>query len=56
MNVSFYAGSIDGTIVTKDGVWEITHVLIVGIVTYGGTRPIQPTPRWIAIAVASKSA
>jgi hypothetical protein len=29
MNVSFYAGSIDGTAVTQDGVWQITHVLIV---------------------------
>jgi hypothetical protein len=56
MNVSFYAGSIDGTTVTKDGVWEITHVLIVGIITHGGIQPIRPTPRWIAVAVASKSA
>jgi hypothetical protein len=56
MNVAFYVGGVDGTTVTKDGVWQITHVLIVGIITHGGIRPIQPTPRWIAIAVASKSA
>jgi hypothetical protein len=56
MNVAFYVGNVDGTTVTKDGVWQITHVLIVGIITRGGIRPIQPTPRWIAIAVASKSA
>jgi hypothetical protein len=56
MSVSFFVGSNDGTIVTKDGVWTITHVLIVGVVTRGGIQPIRPTPRWIAVAVASKSA
>jgi hypothetical protein len=56
MNVSFYAGSIDGTAVTQDGVWQITHVLIVGIITHGGIQPIRPTPRWIAVAVTSNSA
>jgi hypothetical protein len=56
VNVSFYAGRMDGTIVTKDGVWEITHVLIVGIITHGGIKTIPPTPRWIAVAVASESA
>ena len=56
MNVSFYVGRIAATIVTRDGVWQITHVLVVGILTHGGIRPVQPTPRWIAIAVASRSA
>jgi hypothetical protein len=56
MKVSFYVGNVDGTIVTNGGVWKITHILIVGIATQGGIRPIEPTPRWIAIAVASESA
>jgi hypothetical protein len=56
MSVSFFVGSIEATIVAKDGVWEITHVLIVGIITHGGIRPVPPTPRWIAVAVASKPA
>jgi hypothetical protein len=56
MDVAFYIGGVDGTTVTKDGVWEITHVLIVGIITHGGIQPIRPTPRWIAVAVASKPA
>jgi hypothetical protein len=42
VNVSFYVGNLDGTIVTKDGVWKITHVLIVGIITHGNIQPIQP--------------
>jgi hypothetical protein len=54
MSVSFFAGNIDGTIVAKDGVWKITHVLVVGVITPGGIQPIRPTPRWIAIGVASK--
>jgi hypothetical protein len=56
MKVSFYVGNVDGTIVTKHAVWRITHILIVGIATHGGIRPIEPTPRWIAIAVASEPA
>jgi hypothetical protein len=56
MKVSFYVGNVDGTIVTNDGVWKITHILIVGIATHGGIRPMEPTPRWIAIAVASEPA
>jgi hypothetical protein len=56
MKVSFYIGNVDGTIMTKDSVWKITHILIVGIATHGGIRPIEPTPRWIAIAVASERA
>ena len=52
MDVAFYVGGVAGTTVTKDGVWEITHVLIVGIITHGGVQPIRPTPRWIAVAVA----
>ena len=56
MKVSFYVGKVDATVVTKDGVWEITHVLITGIMTPGGIRPVEPTAHWIAIAVDSKSA
>jgi hypothetical protein len=56
VNVSFYVGNVDGTIVTKVGVWKITHVLIVGIITHGGIQPIQPKPQWIAVPVASKAA
>jgi hypothetical protein len=54
MDVAFYVGGVAGTTVTKDGIWDITHVLIVGIITPGGIRPISPTPRWIAVAVPSK--
>jgi hypothetical protein len=54
--VSFYVGKVDGTIVSKDGVWEITHILIVGIGDHGGIAAVQPTPKWIAIAVPSEAA
>jgi hypothetical protein len=56
MNVSFYVGNIDGTIVTKDGVWQIAHVLIVGVLTHGGVQSVRPKPQWLAIAVASEGA
>jgi hypothetical protein len=56
MKVSFYVGKTDAKVVTKDGVWEITHVLIVGIASDGGIQPVEPTPRWIAVAVPSASA
>ena len=56
MKVTFYTGKTDAKVVTKDGVWQITHILITGIVRQGGIQPIDPTPRWIAIAVPSKSA
>jgi hypothetical protein len=56
LKVSFYVGKKDAKLVTKDGVWQITHILITGIVTHGGIQPIDPTPRWIAIAVPSRSA
>jgi hypothetical protein len=55
MKVSFYVGKVDGTIVGKDGVWEITHILIVGIVDHGGIAAVEPTPQWIAIAVPSEA-
>ncbi len=56
MKVLFHAGKVDGTIVNRDGVWRITHILVVGIAVHGGIRYIEPTARWIAIAVDSKSA
>jgi hypothetical protein len=56
MKVSFYLGKVDRTIVSKDGEWEITHILIVGIGEHGGIASVEPTPQWIAIAVASESA
>jgi hypothetical protein len=55
MRVSFYVGKTDATIVTKDGVSKITHILITGIVMHGGIQPVEPRPRWIAIAVPSES-
>ena len=43
MNVMFYAGTTDGKIVTRDGVWIITHALVVGIIQHGGgIQPIEP--------------
>lgn len=56
LEISFYTGSIDSTVVTRDGVWEVTHILIVGIATPHGISPVEPTPQWTAIAVPSKSA
>jgi hypothetical protein len=56
MNVSFYVGNVDATLVTKDGVWQITHVLIVGVVTHGGVRSVLPKPQWLAVTVASEGA
>jgi hypothetical protein len=56
MKVSFYVGKTGAKVVTKDGVWEITHILITGIVMHGGIQQVEPTPRWIAIAVPSASA
>ena len=55
MKVSFYLGKVDGTVVGKDGVWEITHILIVGIGNHGGIAAVEPMPQWIAIAVPSES-
>jgi hypothetical protein len=56
MTVRFFVGNTDGTIVTNDGVWTITRILVTGVITHAGIQPIPPTPRWIAIAVASKTA
>jgi hypothetical protein len=56
MTVRFFVGSTDGTIIANDGVWTITHVLVTGVITHAGIQPIPPTPRWIAIAVASGKA
>jgi hypothetical protein len=57
MNVMFHAGKTDGKIVTKDGVWTITHALVVGIIQHGGGfQPMEPKLQWIAVAVPSKSA
>jgi hypothetical protein len=56
MKVSFYVGKVDGTVVAKDGVWEITHILVVGTGDNGGMEAVEPTPQWIAIAVPSESA
>src|ERR1700733_7892318 len=42
MDGSFFVGNVDGTIVTKDGVWQITYVLIVGVVSHGGIRSVLP--------------
>jgi hypothetical protein len=52
--VRFFVGSTDGTLVAN--VWTITHVLVTGVITHAGIQPIPPTPRWIAIAVASRKA
>jgi hypothetical protein len=54
--VSFYVGVTDSTIVTKDGVWEITHILVVGVVTPGGVYAVQPSAQWTAFAVESRGA
>ena len=56
MKVTFYTGKTDAKVVTKDGVWQITHILITGIVSHRGIQPLDPRPRWIAIAVPSASA
>jgi hypothetical protein len=56
MKVTFYSGKRDEKVVTKDGVWVITHILIVGVANHGGVEPVEPTPRWIAVPVPSEAA
>jgi len=55
INVLFYPGNTEGKIVTEDGIWTVTHALIVGIIQHGGhVQPIEPKPQWIAVVVESE--
>jgi hypothetical protein len=56
VNVAYYIGDEGEKIVNTKGVWQITHILVIGTVMHGGVRPVSPTAQWRAFAIETASA
>ena len=56
VNVAYYMGSEGEKVANTKGVWQITHILVIGTVMHGAVRPVSPTAQWTAFAIETRSA
>jgi hypothetical protein len=56
VNVAYYVGDEGEKVVNTTGVWQITHILVIGTVMHGGVRSVSPTAQWTAFAIETASA